>query len=168
MKGRRERERERGEEIREGRLQKTSTSPWDVTQAILWNWTKISQWTIPKELYPVSPTSSTGSPNSNALPTRTANLLMPSLHTIRLNSDSSGFVWVDDLPIQGRKKKIVGSSEYNLVHIQQMFWFTYPVTSGHFHWRKETEDTIFSWNVFQELLESHQLPPASWLGLLEA
>ena len=40
-------------------------------------------------LYPVSPTSSTGSPNCNALPTSIASRRMPSVHTMWLNLDST-------------------------------------------------------------------------------
>ena len=53
-------------------------------------------------LYPVSPTSSTGSPNSNALPTSIASRRMPSVHTMWLNLDSKADIGVDNLPIKGR------------------------------------------------------------------
>lgn len=39
-------------------------------------------------IYPVSPTSSTGSPNSKARPAKTASLLIPWVHTMWLNSSS--------------------------------------------------------------------------------
>lgn len=49
-----------------------------------------------------------------------------------------------------------------------IWWPTHSAILGDFLWRRGIEDTIFSWNVFQGLLESHQPPPASWLGLPEA
>ena len=53
-------------------------------------------------LYPVSPTSSTGSLNCNALPTSIASRRMPSVHTMWLNLDSKVDIGVDNLPIKGR------------------------------------------------------------------
>ena len=53
-------------------------------------------------LYPVSPTSSTGSLNCNALPTSMASRRMPSVHTMWLNLDSKVDIGVDNLPIKGR------------------------------------------------------------------
>lgn len=53
-----------------------------------------------KQDYPVSPTSSTGSPNSRARPTKMASLLIPCVHTTWLKSLSITDIHVEDLAAQ--------------------------------------------------------------------
>lgn len=53
-----------------------------------------------KQDYPVSPTSSTGSPNSRARPTKTASLLIPWVQTTWLKSLSITDIHVEDLAAQ--------------------------------------------------------------------
>lgn len=53
-----------------------------------------------KQDYPVSPTSSTGSPNSRARPTKMASLLIPWVQTTWLKSRSMTDIHVEDLAAQ--------------------------------------------------------------------